>query len=88
MLGDDTREPLREPRHDEEPCDCEDGLRHWQQDVREGVEVCADCRGSGVVAAPVCSQETADYMNALARGRVVSVVDALLAPYRPKENVS
>lgn len=42
-------EAFRAPGPRETTCTCDDGLRHWQQDVREGVEVCADCNGSGVI---------------------------------------
>jgi hypothetical protein len=50
---DDDREEFREPRAGEVACDeCEQGVRHWMEDVREGYEVCTTCNGSGCVLAP------------------------------------
>lgn len=76
MAPEIEREALREPGPGETECDCDDGLRHWQQDVREGVEICWACNGSGVVAAKPTLQQVhaapsfdmAAYANALLRG--------------------
>lgn len=50
---DDDREAFREPNPGEVACDeCEEGIRHWMEGVREGYEVCVTCNGSGCVPKP------------------------------------
>lgn len=52
--SDDERKDFREPGPGETACDeCERGIRHWIEDVREGYEVCATCNGSGCVQVQV-----------------------------------
>lgn len=70
------REAFREPGPGEVECDCavNEGLVYWVEGLREGVEICSECNGSGVMPAP--------------EPAVHPLFASILAPFAPKEKAA
>jgi hypothetical protein len=67
------RESFREPGPGEVACDCavNEGIVYWVEGFREGVDICGDCKGSGVMPAP--------------EAEVHPIFASLLSPFAPRK---